>query len=271
MSYTFKDKVVIITGSNLGIGKSTAIELAKQGAKVVLNGRTPDRLKATQKLLEEMKASVLAIQADVTSYADCKMLMEKAYAEFGRIDVLINNAGVSMRGNFDEVEPDVFKQVMEVNYLGAVYASKAALPYLKESRGNLMFVSSVAGIRGLQSISAYCSGKMALTALAESLKIELFGTGVTIGITYVGYTQNDPVKKTIAADGSLIPIEARSEKNAQTTEQVAHSILKNISRRRFKSVLTSLGKLNALANKLFPRLVDRMLIMANEKFKKMSK
>lgn len=271
MSYTFKDKVVIITGSNLGIGKSTAIELAKQGAKVVLNGRTLDRLSSAQRQIETMKAQVLAIQADVTSYTDCLMLMEQTIAQFGRIDVLINNAGVSMRGNFDEVEPEVFKKVMEVNYLGAVNTSKAALPHLKESKGRIMFISSVAGIRGLQSISAYCSAKMALTALAESLKIELHGTGIKVGITYVGYTQNDPVKRTIAADGSLIPIEARSEKNAQTTEQVAQSILKNIRKGRFKTVLTPLGKLNAIANKLFPRLVDRMLIIANKKFKNMSK
>lgn len=271
MNYTFKDKVVIITGSNLGIGKSTAIELAKQGAKVVLNGRTLDRLLATRDLIAAMNCPVLAIQCDVTRYNDCVRLMEQTIERFGQIDVLINNAGVSMRGNFEDVEPDVFRQVMEVNFLGAVNATKAALPYLKKSKGRLMFISSVAGIRGLQSISAYCSAKMALTALAESLKIELHGTGISIGITYVGYTQNDPVKRTIAANGSLIPIEARSEKNAQTTEQVAQSILKNISNKRFKSVLTSLGKLNAMANKLFPRLVDKMLIMANERFKKMSK
>ena len=271
MSYSFKDKVVIITGSNLGIGKSTAIELARQGAKVVLNGRSLDRLTTTKEQIEKLNAPVLAVQADVTSYSGCIELMKKTIARFGKIDILINNAGVSMRGNFEEVEPEVFKQVMEVNYLGAVNATKAALPYLKESNGRIMFISSVAGIRGLQSISAYCSAKMALTALAESLKIELHGTGITIGITYVGYTQNDPVKRTIAADGSLIPIEARSEKNAQTTDEVALAILKNIRKRRFKTVLTSLGKLNAFANKLFPRLVDRMLIMANEKFKRMSK
>ena len=271
MSYNFSNKVVIITGSNLGIGKSTAIELARRGAKIVLNGRTLERLNSTRQQIEEMGAQVLAVQADVTSFESCTDLMEKVVAHFGQIDVLINNAGVSMRGSFEEVEPEVFKQVMEVNYLGAVNATKASLPFLKESKGRIMYISSVAGIRGLQSISAYCSAKMALTALAESLKIELNDTGIKVGITYVGYTQNDPVKRTIAADGSLIPIEARSEKNAQTTEQVANSILRNIQKGKFKSVLTTLGKLNAVANKLFPRLVDRMLIMANEKFKKMSK
>lgn len=271
MKYSFKNKVVIITGSNLGIGKSTAFELAKLGAKIVLNGRSAERLETTRIALNKLGANVISIQADVTQYDDCKKLMNQTIEKFGQIDVLINNAGVSMRGNFDEVEPAVFKQVMDVNFHGAVNATKAALPYLKKSKGRIMYISSVAGIRGLQSIGAYCAAKMALTALVESMKIELDGTGITLGITYVGYTQNDPVKRTIAADGSLIPIEARSEKNAQTTEQVAKSILQNIRKRKFKSVLTTLGKLNAVANKLFPRLVDRMLIMANKKFTKMSK
>ena len=271
MNYNFKDKVVVITGSNLGIGKSTAIELAKRGAKIVLNGRSLERLENTRRLIEQTGASVIAVRADVTSYPDCEELIKKTINSFGQIDVLINNAGISMRGYFEEVTPEVFKQVMEVNYLGAVNATKAALPYLKQSKGRIMFVSSVAGIRGLQSISAYCSAKMALTGIAESLKIELHQTGVVVGITYVGYTQNDPVKRTIAADGSLIPIEARNEKNAQTTEEVAAAILKNIQKGRFKTILTPLGKLNAIANKLFPRLVDQMLIIANEKVKKMSK
>lgn len=271
MKYNFQNKVVIITGSNLGIGKSTAIELAKLGAKIVLNGRSAERLETTRQALIEMGADVISIQADVTNYADCKMLMDKTIAEYGKLDVLINNAGISMRGNFDEVEPDVFKKVMDVNFHGAVNASKAALTHLLKSKGRIMYISSVAGIRGLQSIGAYCAAKMALTALVESMKIELHGTGIKLGITYVGYTQNDPVKRTIAADGSLIPIEARSEKNAQTTEQVAKAIIRNIQKGKFKSVLTSLGKLNAFANKLFPRLVDRMLIMANKKFSKMSK
>lgn len=271
MKYDFQDKVVIITGSNLGIGKSTAIELAKLGAKVVLNGRSVDRLESTRKALVDKGADVISIPADVTNYEDCKRLMEQTIEKYGQVDVLINNAGISMRGNFDEVEPEVYKQVMDVNFHGAVNATKAALPYLLKSKGRIMYISSVAGIRGLQSIGAYCSAKMALTALVESMKIELHGTGIKLGITYVGYTQNDPVKRTIAADGSLIPIEARSEKNAQTTEQVAKSIIKNIQKGKFKSVLTTLGKLNAFANKFFPRLVDRMLIMANKKFSKMSK
>lgn len=271
MAYSFKNKVVLVTGSNLGIGKATARLLASMGAKVVLNGRTVDRLENTRSELAAAGAEVMAVAADVTSYTDCVSMIDKIMEHFQQIDVVINNAGVSMRGDFETVDPSVFKTVMEVNYLGAVNVSHAALPALKKSKGRIMFVSSVAGIRGLQSISAYCPAKMALTALAESLKIELHSTGIKVGITYVGYTQNDPLKRTIAADGRLIPIEARSEKNAQTTDQVAKAIVRNIEKGRFKRVLTKLGKLNALANKLIPRLVDRILIRANERFKMMAK
>ncbi len=271
MRYSVSNKVVLITGSNLGIGKATAIELANKGAKVVINGRKADRLETVRTEIEEKGGNVLAIASDVTRPDECHTMVQKIIDHYGRLDVLISNAGISMRGNFEDVSPEVFKQVMDVNFHGAVNITKAALPYLKESLGRIMYISSVAGIRGLQGISAYCSAKMALTALAESMRIELSKTGIKIGITYVGFTQNDPIKRTMAADGSLIPIEQRSNKNAQTTDEVARAIIRNVEKGRFKNVLTPLGKLNAFANKLFPGLVEKALIMANDKVGKMSK
>ena len=270
MSFSFNDKVVIITGSNLGIGKATAIALAKEGAKVVLNARSLDRLEMIKKQIEVSGAQVLAIQGDVTNYEQCKNLIAKTLNKFHRIDVLINNAGTSSRGTFMDLDVEVFRKIMDVNFQGAVNATKAALPALIESRGRIMFISSVAGIRGLQNISPYSAAKMALTGLAESLKIELHGTGVSVGITYVGITRNEPEKRILGSDGSLISLNDRN-KNAQTTEQVAKAILRNITGRKFKSVLTTLGKINHITNILFPRIIDRILIRANEKVKEISK
>lgn len=271
MRYSVSNKVVLVTGSNLGIGKATALELAERGALVVINGRKADRLESVRAQIEQNGGKVLAVVADVTNPDDCETMVQKIIDHYGRLDVLISNAGISMRGSFEDVSPEVFKQVMDVNFHGAVNITKAALPHLKNNRGRIMYISSVAGIRGLQGISAYCSAKMALTALAESMRIELSKTGIKIGITYVGFTQNDPVKRTMAADGQLIPIEERSNKNAQTTNEVARAIIRNIEKGHFKNVLTPLGKLNAFANKICPKLVEKVLIKANDKVSKMSK
>ena len=271
MSYSFNDKVVIVTGSNLGIGKVTAIALAKQGAKIVINARSLDRLEMVKEQIESLGAEVLVVQCDVTIYEDCKRMISQTLDKFHRIDVLINNVGTSSRGTFVDMDVEVFRKIMDVNFHGSVNTTKAALTSLIESQGRIMFISSVAGIRGLQNISPYCAAKMALTSLAESLKIELYRSGVRVGITYVGITRNEPEKRIFDADGNLISLSDRNNINAQTTEQVAKAILRNIANGKFKSVLTPLGKINYVSNILFPRLIDRILVRANEKVNVISK
>ena len=130
MSYSFSDKVVIITGSNLGIGKATAIALAKEGAKVVLNARSLDRLEMIKKQIEVSGAQVLAIQGDVTNYEQCKNLIAKTLNKFHRIDVLINNAGTSSRGTFMDLDVEVFRKIMDVNFQGAVMQPKLLCQHL---------------------------------------------------------------------------------------------------------------------------------------------
>lgn len=266
----FKDKVALITGSSMGIGKATAILLATQGARLVLNGRNPEKLKQTAQALESSGFTVLAVQADVSKVDDCKRLIDKTIEHYGRLDILINNAGMSSRGYFEELDPKVFQDMMDINFLGCVYPSRFAIPYLKESCGSLVFISSVAGIRGLPETIMYCASKMALTSIAESLKVELAEYQIHVGIIYVGITQNEAGKQVIGKDGALVPLESRQNRRAQRPEQVARSIVRNIRKRKFKSVLTPLGKINYLANIFFPRLVDRVLIKAKDRINKMN-
>ena len=266
----FKNKVALITGSSSGIGKATAALLGKQGAKLVINGRNPEKLAAAETWLKSQGVEVRAIAADVSEVAAVTEMIEKAVHAYGRIDILINNAGMSSRGYFETLAPQVFDDMMRINFLGCLYPTKIALPYLQQSRGSVVFISSVAGIRGLPETSLYCASKMALTSIAESLKVEFYEMGIHVGIVYVGITQNDPGKQVIAADGSRIILESRQERSAQTPEQVAQAIVRNIRRRRFKTILTPLGKLNALANVLFPRLVDKLLIRAKDRINKMN-
>ncbi len=267
----FQDKVAIVTGSSMGIGKATALALAEKGAKVVINGRNAVRLQATYQELLNKGYAVAAVGGDVSVYEDCQKIVREAVDHFGKIDILINNAGKSSRGYVEELSPEVFREMMEINFLGCVYPTQCALPYLKASRGSLVFISSVAGIRGLPETSAYCASKMALTSLSESLKVELHSAGVHVGIVYVGITKNDPGKTVIHADGSLRILEGRDQAQAQTPGQVAQAVLKHVRKRKFKKVLSRLGKINRITNLLFPRLVDRVLVKSLTKIRKMNR
>jgi len=266
----FRDKVAVITGSSMGIGKATAISLGHAGAKVIINARNQDRLRMVK---QEMRASgieVTAIAGDVTDFSFCEALVEQVMANYGRLDILINNVGISSRGEFQELSPEVFREVMDTNYLGAVYPSKAALPALLEHQGSLMFISSLAGIRGIQGISAYCAAKMSLSAIADALRIELSDKGVYVGITHVGYTQNSPEKRIYGPSGKLIPLSERKNNSAKAPEEVAKIVLNNLKRQKAISIPDFLGKVNRLLHALTPRLVDRILIRANRKVKRMS-
>lgn len=267
----FKGKVAIITGSSMGIGKATALALAEKGAKIVLNGRNEERLQHTTDLLLSKGYEAIGVAGNVSSYEDCQRLIHEAIRHFGKIDILINNAGKSSRGYFDELNYAVIREMMEINFLGAVYPTQCALPYLRITKGSIVFISSVAGIRGLPETSMYCASKMALTSIAESLKVELHETGIHVGIVYVGITQNDPGKTVIGADGTLLEIKERDAAiHTQTPQQVAKAIVDHVRKRRFKKILSILGKLNWLANRLFPRIVDKILAKSLEKIKRMN-
>ncbi len=255
-----KDKVVIITGSSIGIGRVMAREMLKQGAKVVLNARNAERLQRTfQQLQSEGFKELFAVAGDVSKVADCENMIAEAVKKFGRVDVLVNNAGISMEGKVSEMNPEVFRKVMEVNYLGSVYPTQAALPQLKANKGSVIFIGSAAGFYGLPKFSVYSSSKKALTALAESLRIELVDTGVHVGISYVGFTENDPEKTIYDAKGNIIAQPKRGFIKAEAPENVAHRVIKMIQKRRFKHVFTLLGKLSSFNSRYFPALVNFVL------------
>lgn len=271
MNKHFYQKVTIITGSSMGIGKATAELLGSYGARLVVNGRNPERLSATENMLRTQGYEVLAIQGDVSKPEDCERLIEKTIDHFGQLDILINNAGMSSRGYFEDLDPKACKDMVDINLMGCVYPTRFAIPYLKQRRGSIVFISSVAGIRGLPENVMYCASKMALTSIAETLKIELSSYKIHVGIIYVGITKNDPGKQVIGKDGQPILLQSRENRKASTPQKVAKAIAKNIRKRKFKMVLTGLGKLNYIANMLFPRVVDRVLIQAKDKISEMNK
>ena len=265
MTNDVKNKVVIITGSTQGIGKATAIEMAKRGARVMINGRNPHRLEVALEEIKEYGENVLGYEGDVSDAQAAQELVEETIRHFGRLDILINNVGVSMRGNFEEIDPQVFGTVFSTNVLGVVNPTIPALPHIKETQGSIVFISSVAGIRGLPNLSAYCASKMALRALAESIRIEEVNSNIHVGVIYVGITEVEEGKTTIMANGKLGKLQDRTALGAQSLKSVANSILQHIKRRKFITTLTGIGKLNAFLQSIFPWLVEKILIMSSRR------
>lgn len=261
-SLAFHNKTVLITGSGSGIGKATAIEFCRQGARVMLNGRDKDKLEKTRQSLAEIGYSVAACTADVTDYAACEHLLRATLETFGSLDVVVANAGVSMQALFGTMRPEIFRQVVESMIIGPAFTARASLNAISASKGSIVFIGSVAGFIGLPAVSAYSAGKMALTALTESLQAESVGSDVHFGIVYVGFTQNDPDKKVLAADGSKKPVAERSKKLQQTQAHVARAIVKLTLERKFRIVLSPLGNLTVWLNRFFPG-VARWIVRAN--------
>ncbi len=254
-----QDKVIIITGSSIGIGRAMARIMGQRGAKIVLNARNAERLNATYQQLLSEGLSVTAIAGDVSKMEDCQKIIDHAIATFGKIDALVNNAGISMEGTVEDLSPEVFKKVMDVNYLGSVFPTKCAIPHLRKTKGSIIFISSAAGIRGIPKFSVYSSSKMALTALAESLQIELEKDNIHTGIAYVGFTENDPQKTIYDANGKVIPQPNRNLVKTEPPEAVAKRVMNMIENRTQKSVFTPLGKLNAFMNRFAPFIVKKVL------------
>ena len=256
----WEGKVVLVTGSSLGIGKAMAIQLGKKGGNVVINARHEDKLLEVASILKDNKSECITAIGDISVYEDCQRIIQTIIDKYNKIDVVINNAGLSAdECDVVDISPESFKKVVDVNLTGSFFMTKAALPYIIASKGSIVFTGSVAGVHGIGGHAAYSASKMALTGFVESLRKEVSPKGVHIGIAYVGFTENDPNKTVYDKDGKVIPIPKRSVGKTDTPEKVAKGILQIVEKRKFKKVFTLLGKLNVLMNRFAPWLVQIVL------------
>lgn len=252
-----RDKVVIVTGASSGIGSALVSEFLREGAYVVLAARNE---RAMQELVSEIPSErYLIVPTDVGKEEDCRRLIRAAKDRFGRIDVLVNNAGISMRALFADVDVKVLEQLMQVNFWGAVYCTRHALPALLASRGSVVGVSSIAGYKGLPARSGYSSSKFALQGFLESLRIENRTTGLHVLIACPGFTASNIRKTALGADGSIQGESPRAEERMMTAETVAQRIIRAVKKRKPRLILTRAGKLVVLLNKFFPALTDKLV------------
>jgi short-subunit dehydrogenase len=254
-----KDKVVIITGASSGIGKALAIEMASRGARVVLAARSGEMLALLAAELVENGTQAVVVQADVSVEADCRKLVDTTVQTFGRIDVLINNAGISMRALFRDADLSVLRKLMEINFWGTVYCTKFALPYLLQSKGSVVGVSSIAGFKGLPGRTGYSASKFAMHGFLETLRIENRKTGLHVMIACPGFTASNIRKTALVGDGSQQGESPRDEEKMMTAEEVARRIADGIATRKKILVMTTQGKITVLLNKFFPFFMDKLV------------
>ncbi len=252
----FQDKVVVITGGSDGIGKALIEALIPRGAKVATCGRSHDKIYKLQ--MEYSRFLLHAVACDVSDETECRRFIESTIETFGRIDILINNAGISMRALFADCDTKVTRKVMEINFLGAVYCTKYALPAILKNHGTIVGVSSTAGYRGLPGRSAYSASKFALQGWLESLRTELLHSGVNVMWVCPGFTASNIRLAALDKQGETRGETVLDEGSLMSAHDCAKHILKAIERRKRTLILTFLGKVTVFINKVAPSLADRL-------------
>lgn len=262
-----KDKVVIITGASSGIGLACAREFAHRGALVSVCARSADKLEEIKSEFDAAGHKLLVTEADVSREEDCKRLIDNTVREFGKIDILINNAGMSMRALFVDLHLDVMRKLMDINFWGTVYCTKYALPYILEQKGSVVGVSSIAGFIGLPGRAGYSASKYAMHGFLNTLRVENLRKGLHVLIVAPGFTASNIRKTALTADGSAQGETPRNENKMMSAEEVALRISKAIQKRKRTLILTFVeGKLTVFLSKWLPALVDKLSynVMARE-------
>jgi short-subunit dehydrogenase len=252
---SLSNKVVVITGGSSGIGKALADAALARGAKVAVCGRN------LEKLQQQFAPSndLYCFKADVSKETDCKSFIESVKERWGGIDVLINNAGISMRALFEDLDLSVIRELMDINFWGAVYCSKYALPSLLQRKGVIAGISSIAGYRGLPGRTGYSASKFALQGFLESLRTEMLRTGVHVMWVSPGFTSSNIRNVARSSDGSAQAETPLDESKLMSAEECARLIIEGIENRKRTLVFTCQGKLAVWLNKLFPALADKLV------------
>ncbi len=254
---------VILTGASEGIGRALALELARRGARVALAARDAQRLESVANECRAFGAQALGVPTDIASDEDCRWLLTETLRAFGGVDTLVHNAGITMWSRFDALRDlDVFERLMQVNYLAPVRLTALALPHLKQSRGLIVAVASLAGLTGVPERSGYAASKHAMIGFFDSLRIELAGSGVDVSVIAPDFVASEIHKRAIGPDGEPLGASPMMRSRIMTAEVCAARIVRAIERRERLVLMSARGRLGRWLKLLAPGLVDRIAARA---------
>ena len=263
---SFKGKVVVITGASSGIGKACAIEFAKRGANIVLAARQYVKLcEISQEIHDQFQVRTLAVQVDVSKEEDCKELISQTITTMGRIDILVNNAGISMRALFKDLDIEVLKQVMDINFWGTVYCTKYALSEILNHEGSVVGVSSIAGFKGLPGRTGYSASKFAMNGFLDALRVENLKNNLHVMVACPGFTASNIRNVALNSEAKPQGESSMEEDKMMTANEVALIIVNGIAERKRQIIMTGQGKLTVFMQKFFPKWLD---ILVYNHFKK---
>jgi short-subunit dehydrogenase len=255
----FKDKAVVITGASSGIGRELACQLAEQGAWLSLAARNEERLAAVAGECQARGGRAIAIVTDVSEQAQCAELIQRTVDHYDRIDMLVNNAGITMWANFEDVRDiSFYEQIMRVNYLGSVYCTYYALPFLKKTKGQIIGISSLAGKNGIPKRSGYAASKHAMVGFFDTLRIEIAEYGISVTMIYPDFVATETRKRALGADGKPIGKSSVREDEVMSAEKCAQLIIQAAAIRKRELIMTWRGKVGLWLKLIAPGVVDRM-------------
>ncbi len=261
--FTMKDQAVIITGASSGIGKELALRYAEEGAWLVLAGRDKAKLETVTDSCRKSGGKALSVPTDVADETQCKNLVDRCVKEYGKIDVLVNNAGITMWAYFEEVtDLKIMEKIMQVNYFGSVYCTHYALPYLKKSRGRLVGVSSLTGKAGIPTRSGYGASKHAMAGFFDALRVELRASGVSVTMIYPGFVSSEVRQRALGGDGKPIGESPVKENEVMSVGKCVSLMIPAIASRKREVVMTFRGKAGMWLKLIAPGLVDRIALKA---------
>jgi short-subunit dehydrogenase len=259
----FRGNVVVLTGGSSGIGREMAYQLADRGAQLVLAARDPVLLDAVVAECHRRGAAAIGVPTDVSVESQCRELINRSIAEYGRIDTLINNAGISMHARFDELDSlEPTERLMRINYFGSVYCTHYALPHLKKSHGRIVAVSSLAGKTGVPTRSAYAGSKHAMAGFFDSLRLELKQLGVSVTVVYPGFVATDIATRAIGPGGKILGRRPVEKSKVMPVDECARKIIEAAASRRRELVMTTRAKIGQWLKLFAPNTVDRITLRA---------
>lgn len=263
---SYEGRTIVVTGASVGIGRALCRALAPRRPKLVLAARDETNLQEVAGECRALGAEALVVPTDVGVEAQCRALVERAVAHFGALDVLVNNAGLSMWARFDELtDLSIYERIMRVNYLGCVWLTHAALPHLKRSRGQIVVIGSLLGLTGGPTRTGYSASKHALMGFYDSLRIELMGTGVDITMVAPDFVVSEIHRRSEGPDGRPLGETPMQESKIMTAEACAAMILGGMQRRKRLVIGSLRGKLGRVVRIFAPGLIDRVAKRAIER------